>query len=275
MNRPARLAALIAFTALLLSALSPTALAQGSDALGAYGGAKDPNRYRTGQEFMLELRVQQYIPDVDAEFADGQRTPRTSEIAIEDAGGPYEYVFGKGRRYAVGFEFDWQVFRIPYIGTVGPAYGFLSTKSTAKARSLKDPETKSGEETALTIIPMYLVAVLRADVIWNEFGIPLIPYAKGGVGWALWWSQTGGKVDTVNGVRAQGTTFGYQFALGGALLLDFFDEEAAGEMDNSIGVNHSYIFAEWYVSKLEGGGIFKKQMYVGTNSWAAGLAFEF
>ncbi len=271
MIRPTQLAAIFA---LLLTALSSTAFAQGSDALGAYGGARDPNRYRTGQEFMLELRVQQYIPDVDSEFADGKRTPRQTVIP-DDVAGPYEYTFGSGRRYAVGLEFDWQVFRIPYVGTVGPGVGALYTKSTAKARYLSHPQDKSSEETSLTIFPMYLVAVVRADVFWNELGIPLIPYGKIGFGWALWWSRTGGQTDELNGKVGKGTTFGYQFALGASLLLDFFDEEAAGEMDNSIGVNHSYIFGEWYVSKLEGGGIFSKQMYVGTNSWAAGLAFEF
>ena len=270
-----RLTQLAALFALLLTALSSTALAQGSDVLGAYGGARDPNRYRTGQEFMLELRVQQYIPDVDSEFADGARNPRKTVIP-DDVAGPYEYTFGGGRRYAVGFELDWQVFRIPYVGTVGPAYGFLYTKSTAKERFLKDPSgPRSSEETSLTILPMYAVAVVRADVVWNEFGIPIIPYGKVGFGWALWWSKTGGETDEIDGKIGRGTTFGYQFALGASLLLDFFDEESAGEMDNSIGVNHSYIFGEWYVSKLEGGGIFSKQMYVGTNSWAAGLAFEF
>jgi len=252
-------------TALLATALSSGAFAQGSDSLGAYGGASNPNRFRTGQEFLLELRVQQYIPSVDEQF--------DLPPGVE---GPYEYNFYRGRRYAVGFEFDWQVFRIPYVGTLSPAFGFLYTKSTAKARFADDPEgPRSDEDNSLTILPMYLAAVVRADVFWNEFGIPLAPYAKFGLGWAMWWANTGGETDVVDGVKGRGTSLGYQWALGAALLLDFFDEEAAGEMDNTIGVNHSYIFAEWYVSKLEGLGVFSKQMYVGTNSWAAGLAFEF
>lgn len=261
----------VALTCAALVTAASAASAQGADVLGAYGGAQDRERFRTGQEFLLELRVQQYIPDVDSAFD-----------VPEGTKGPYEFIFYSGRRYAVGFEFDWQAFRIPYVGTLGPGYGFLYTRSTAPAPFTEDPlGPRSGQDTSLTILPMYLVAVLRVDVLWNEFGIPFAPYAKGGVGWAMWWAALAGDTEEVatgtpgSTISGQGTTFGYQWALGGALLLDFFDEEAAGEMDNSIGVNHSYIFAEWYVSKLEGGGIFSKQMYVGTNSWAAGLAFEF
>jgi hypothetical protein len=56
------------------------------------------------------------------------------------------------------------------------------------------------------------------------------------------------------------------------LLLDFFDPDAALEVDNSVGVNNSYFFIEWYVSKLD--GFDGSKMQVGTNTWMLGLALE-
>ena len=85
---------LIWASTLLLSAISFGAHAQGSDVLGSYGGVQDHDRFRTDQEFMFELRVQQYIPDVDGEFD-----------LPEGVVGPYEYVFGVSNSIGRSFEF--------------------------------------------------------------------------------------------------------------------------------------------------------------------------
>jgi hypothetical protein len=62
-------------------------------------------------------------------------------------------------------------------------------------------------------------------------------------------------------------------ALGGMLLLDPFEPDAAVELDATAGVNNSYVFLEWYVSDLDGFGS-GDQMHVGTNTWVLGLALE-
>lgn len=246
---------------LACSVAATEARAQGTDLLGAYSG---PYERESGQEFALEFRFGRYIPAVDSDF-----THLPEDIR------PYEYVFGSSNRFLVALEFDWQLFRIPYVGTLGPAISIGYTVSTAKARLSATPTEFSSQETTLAIMPMYLVAAFRVDVLWNQWGIPIAPYIKGGLGWALWWSKSGGETETVGGVSSKGTSLGWQAALGGALLLDFFDEESAAEMDDQVGVNHSYVFGEWYVSDLSGLGIFDDQMNVGTNTWMVGLMFEF
>jgi hypothetical protein len=57
------------------------------------------------------------------------------------------------------------------------------------------------------------------------------------------------------------------------LLLDFFDPRAAREADNSVGINNSYLFTEWYYSDLSGFGS-SNRMQVGTSTWVLGLALE-
>jgi hypothetical protein len=75
-------------------------------------------------------------------------------------------------------------------------------------------------------------------------------------------------------VEGKGHSYGWHFAPGIALMLDPFDRHAARQLDNSVGVNHSYAFLEWMRSNLDGFGA-DDQMRVGTSTWVAGLAFEF
>lgn len=243
--------------AALTLATAAGAHAQGVDAMGAYGGA-DRFDSESPQNFAFELRFGRYVPNVDDEFA--------------GPGGPYESTFGNGFRFHFGAELDWQALRIPKVGTLGPGVGFGFTKASAKARTAATGE-RSGQGTALRIFPLYAVGVFRVDVLAREASIPLVPYAKAGFGYALWWTKSGGRPARDDaGVRGRDVSYGYQFALGGMFLLDVLDQDAAVEMDANTGVNNSYLFAEWYFADLDGFGSGKMQ--VGTSTWILGLALE-
>lgn len=108
----------------------------------------------------------------------------------------------------------------------------------------------------------------------RDFGIPIVPYAKLGLGYALWWASDGGTTSRVNGVLAHGSSYGPQYALGLMFLLDELDPQTARDADNSLGINNSYIFGEYYASQLDAFGS-KSVMNVGANTWALGLAIEF
>jgi hypothetical protein len=237
------------------------ARAQGVDEFGWYGPPK--SRAESPQHFAGELRIGRYVPSIDEEF-DGRATP-------------YREMFGTDNRYSIGLEVDWQVLRIPFLGTLGPGFGLEYTKSTAPGFVTStvgvpgQAPQPAGEDTSLVIFPMYAVAVLRADYFARETPIPVVPYAKLGLGAAIWSISNGGGRANVNGSTGSGLSYGPQFALGGMLLLDSFDRNAAMEMDANTGVNNSYFFLEWYVSKL---GIGSDQMHVGTNTWVLGLALE-
>jgi hypothetical protein len=232
------------------------ALAQAEvDEFGSYGRS----RYdaESPQQVAVELRFGRYVPNAD----DGL------------SGTPYQDVFGDDNRYYGGLEVDWQLLRIPYFGTLSPGIGGGYTRSGATARFESDGR-ESGDTTRLHIFPFYLVGVLRADVIARETPVPLVPYGKLGLGVALWRVTDGNGTASSDGVSGRGLSYGPQFMLGAMFLLDALDREDALEADASIGLNNSYLFAEWYVSQLDGFGS-DDRLEVGTNTWMLGLAFEF
>jgi len=220
--------------------------------------------FRSAQHFALEIRVSPYTPNVD------------DEPGLQ--GTPFKDRFGDNPRIAMGLEFDWQTFRIPYVGTIGPGLGasIVSMGRPAVTASGK----QSGDEYGLSIYPMYLSAVLRADTFWRGLGVPLVPYAKLGFAVGFWRASNalGTSKSTLPGeaqpVPGRGMTFGTHMAGGLAFALDAIDSGASRNMDNFLGINNTYVYAEYYWLNLNGLGQ-DKALYVGTNTWAAGLAFEF
>lgn len=233
------------------------ALAQDVDEFGAYGGSRERHeRHESPQTMAVEIRFGPYPPRIDDEFSNAT---------------PFKDVFGDDTRFLLGFEVDWQVLRIPMLGTLGPGFGWGYTKFTGHGFNLDG--SRSEEESKLSIMPMYAVGVLRADVIARETEVPLVPYGKLGVGLAPWWSSSGGESSKANGKDGSDVSYGWQFALGLMLLLDNADEDAAAEIDAEAGVNNSYVFAEWYYSDLSGFGS-GNTMNVGSNTWMIGIALE-
>jgi hypothetical protein len=219
---------------------------------------KDPSYYRSAQYVAVELRFGPYEPNIDDEFSGPAK--------------PYEDIFGDDTRYQIGLEVDWQALRIPHFGSLGPGIGYGYTRSTAKA-----PITSSGvaseEDTSLWIMPMYAVAVLRVDVLARDFRIPIVPYAKGGLAYALWRSGSEGDVDRdANGVEGEGSETGYHVAAGLMFQFNVLHEQGALDMDNSTGINAAYAFGEYFVSDADS---FGTGMQVGANSWVVGVAFEY
>jgi hypothetical protein len=243
---------------LCLLGICRVASAQGVDEFGAYGSRVE-NRGESPQYGALEVRFGRYIPSVDSSVSGGT---------------PFRDTFGDGNRYMFGLEGDWQVVRFPHFGTLGPGLGWGYTRATGLARLTNSPGTLSAEQTALSVMPFYAVGVLRADVLAREFGIPVVPYAKLGIGYALWWASDGGTTSQIDGVSGHGGSYGPQYALGLMFLLDELDPQTARDADNSLGINNSYIFGELFGSELNDFGS-KKGMNVGANSWVLGLAIEF
>lgn len=244
---------------LCASALASLTFASGDAAAIELGTPAREHPFRSAQNFALEFRFSPYYPAVDDEPSLNGKTP-------------FKDRFGDNPRLAFGVEFDWQVLRIPFLGTLGPGLGahIVGMSRPAKTTTGRD----SGDNYSLDIYPIYLSAVLRADTFWRELGFPLVPYGKVGLGWAPWRaSNTGGTSDS-GGVSGKGQTFGTHLALGAALALDFIDSGASRNMDNAIGINNTYLYAEYYWLNLN--GLWQDNaLYVGTKSWAAGLAFEF
>ena len=205
------------------------------------------------QRFAIELRFGPYRPTVDDEFP------------LEK---PYATAFGADKKpFYFGAEFDWQMLRVPHVGSLGIGAGWGYTSSSGTATKVSDG-TPSPEMTFLRIMPMYGVGVFRLDFLARETAIPLVAYGKAGLGYGLWWS--GNDIDT----KAKGHTWGTHFALGGMLLLDALDEHAAVELDNEWGINNTYFYFEWMMANLDGFGHTGDHsvLHIGANTWVLGLA---
>ncbi len=221
--------------------------------------------YESPQNFALELRVGAYHPRVDT----------APELG---SSGPYQAEFGDGLRFEVAFEFDWQAYRIPHLGTIGPGISLGYTSSSALAPLVRpvNGSTLSGETTSLDIYPTYAVAVLRIDVLSREVHIPLVPYLKAGFGLAFWRASNSGGTSYYNGVIGEGHTVGTQLAVGLAIDLNFLDRRTSQGFDNATGVNHTFIFGELQDYNLNGlWGLQSHVLYVGNQNWTLGLGFEF
>ncbi len=215
----------------------------------------------TPQRFALELRFGPYYPQVDQEFG--------------GAATPYADVFTNDWRLHFGAEFDWQIVRIPFVGTLGPGVGIGHVSATGQAFRAGTYGTPSAErigETSLTMIPMNLSAVVRFDEFFRRTHIPIVPYAKIGLGYGLWWAKAGEKDSKIGkDFAGEGASYGVHWAIGGAIALDFLGRREMSALDQETGVNHIYLFGEWYNQNL---GLGTNQMHIGTSTWMTGMTFE-
>jgi hypothetical protein len=250
-------------------AVAPAAFAQDDrvDTLGTLHHKK----YESPQHFAIELRLAPFFyPDIDTDPSLGGCTP-------------FRTVFGPGKTVLFGAEFDWQALRIPHIGTLGPGagIGYATFSANAPLASsggggcLTTTGQSSGETTSLNIYPFYTVAVFRADGLWKDLGVPFVPYAKAGLGGALWQATNTLGTSTFGGQKGQGYSFGAELALGIGFNLNFLDPYAAKNFDESMGVNSTYLFAEWTDASLNGLGFQSNPLRVGGTMWTFGLAWEF
>ena len=247
-----------------------------------FGHDRSGSRHDSPQNFLIELRGGPWYPDTDAEF-NGRATP-------------FGDMFGTADQLLLGAEIDWQFLRVNPIGSIGLGLGAGYTSASAVAPLTQNPmpavasweRPSSGQQTSLQVIPGYAVAVLRIDVLARRTVVPIVPYLKYGVGYAYWWINNGDTLarrslalspgatasDPDLGQAATGGTFGTHFAAGLMLRLDVFEPTVQRAWDQEMGVNHSYIFAEYVRSDLSGIGS-RPQLRLGTETWNVGLAMEF
>lgn len=253
------------FGAVLGAALFTSSSARAQRDTIAEGSNRDPHAYDSPQHFALELRFGLYRPDVDSEPALGGKTP-------------YGSSFGPNRRLMMGLELDWQALRIPHVGSLGPGASVATVTATRPAYTQSG--TSSSEDMSFTVQPLSGLAVFRLDFLARDAGVPLVPYAKAGLVYALWRaSTTAGTSEFTRAdgsiTKGRGATWGYSAAAGIALDLGIVDERAARGLDQAIGINHTYVFGEWTLSVIDGLLGPSKPLRVGDSTWNAGLAFEF
>lgn len=209
------------------------------------------------KHFLFELRFGAYSPRIDDEF-NGSATP-------------FADYFGTSPQFYFGLEADWLPVRVPYLGSVGIAYGWGRVKAEGQA---KTSTGAAGSETSLLVTPMYAAAVLRGDWLLREAHVPIVPYVKAGVGVGMWRATGPGGTSSFDGVTGEGTTVGLHLAVGGSLSLTAFDRHTAMAMRAETGIQQAYVWGEWMLANLDGFGA-ADAMRVGTSTGVGGLAIEY
>ncbi len=249
--------------------------------------SRDP--YESPQRFALEVKLGPYLPDIDRNYTG----PR--------AFGPYAKVFGdtdeagitidgpsKGVMGAVAFE--WQFLNPGQVGPLGLGFQFSVFTDAAKAPfteyiDIDNPDDlpegvdsirSEADSVRFTVFPLALQLVYRFELFADRFRVPLVPYAKAGLGYAFWYSTGGdGSIsENSQGQKARGGAWGYQLNAGGMLRLDFLERGSARTLDRATGINHTYIFGEYQFSQLDNFGR-ASSISLGDSTFFIGLAMEF
>lgn len=261
-------------------------------ALGDSGSGNPPKRWEnpgknfaSPQWFAFELKFGPYTPSIDA------------SSGLNNGASPFRDLFTN--QYAktpqnvspsllTTLEFDVQFWHKFGSLAVAASVGFY--RKTTHSFQYADTSgtmpctfgscTRSGDTTALNIVPVALMLVYRFDVLALRYKVPLVPYAKAGLAYSAWFIQSGsGGIPSIpkpggGTYDGYGGTFGFVLQPGLALLLDIIDPGTARAMDAEIGINHTYLFCELNYSNINGFGQ-KDRLNLSDTTLNAGLAFEF
>lgn len=277
----------------ILIALAPFAAAQKMTGTppDKFGQNASPD-YHSSQWFAFELKFSPYSPRIDSSPGLGGKTPFADLFTSQFAHGT------PPARLLTQLEFDFQFFhRFGSIGAgLSAGYYRRTTHSfdfPAAGGTCEVPNCiRSGDQTALNVIPLSLLAVYRFDVLALRYHVPLVPYFKIGLAYYFWAIQNGsGGIATVSvdgsgnptmdanapgfhKADGSGGTWGWVLNPGISFLLDAIDPVAARTMDTEIGINHTYLFIELHYADISGFGAANK-MVLSDTTFNAGLAFEF
>jgi len=176
-------------------------------------------------------------------------------------------------------------------GLIGGGFRVSMWKIDGKARLCSDGDafvdcdsttvfdsSEGNSMTRLTLLPISLEGVFRADYLRRAYGIPFEAYVKVGLDYHLWWASTEGEIAerTVDGktTRGEGGTPGYHLSAGLMLNLDWLDPKTAARGRISSSMAGTFLFVEW--TKIQGDGFKQgKRLDMSGDQLHVGLAIDF
>lgn len=224
----------------------------------------------------FELRLGPYYPAIDSEL---------------DGAQPFQNTFGSNGRVLGEIKVDRYLFTGH--GKLGVGGSVAYTNFSGEGEIVGGSDGGSGNdgsggggsgdgdsglnaETNLQMLPIRAQVFYRWDYLVEEFNIPLAARVEAGLDWYMWRIRDGsGNTATFgdDGPKASGATAGYHGAAGLEFNLNALDRQSAASFDYSWGINRTYFFAMYEISRVDdfGGNGFN----LSDNSWRLGLAFEF
>jgi hypothetical protein len=226
------------------------------------GGMGLPERAAAAEPVaQLQLRFGPYYPNVD----DGLESR------------PFKTIYGGSSQFLFELGADWEFWRPFGALTLGGTAGFVQFVG----KGLTTTGTRSSDTTVFNIIPLKLTLGYHFDVLVERWNIPLVPYVHGGLCYYVWWILDGvGDVarwtdpDSGSQQEAKGGLWGLHWGIGLKVLLDFLDQEAAGHLENEVGILNTFLFAEYTMSWASNFGT-KGHFDVGGETFMLGLMMEF
>ncbi len=219
------------------------------------------------------IRVGPYVPDIDNQL--GGTSP-----------GPYKQMYG-GYRILPMLDVD----RFLWTGFgqfgIGGSIGYMQKTAhafTEDSMPTDSPRERSpGDENTFRLIPLALTATYRFTFLDDEYGIPLVPYIRGGLAYYIWWVRTNGATAKAcwdgthtqgcDADKALGASLGVVGSIGLAIRAERIDSSAASSMRQG-GIMHAGFYGELSLAKVDGFGSDTK-LAVGDRTWFAGVNFEF
>lgn len=229
------------------------------------------------QRFALEIKAGPYLPDVDRKYEGEGFGPYATLFGETDGEG----VVDDDPRNSVmpALAFDWQFFYAAGPLGIGPQVGFFLDRADAILTNPTDEDEtirSDADRVSFTMVPVSAMLSYRFELLADRLRVPLVPYAKAGLSYALWWTRDGrGNIARDDdGDRGIGGVFGFQLNGGLMLRLDFIERGTAKKLDQTTGINHTYVFGEFQLSRLDNFGA-GNSISIGDATWFAGLAIEF
>ena len=128
------------------------------------------------------------------------------------------------------------------------------------------PTTGPIEKSGLQVFPLSLGVFYRLDYPALRWGVPLVPYAEATLRYIPYRFAN-------SAANVKGGKRGYGFTGGVQLMLDFLEPSMARSLDSDLGVNHTYLFAEYTRTEVNNFG--KGGLDLSSRGWMFGFALDY
>jgi len=252
--------------------------------------ATGPTRSRRRRLLVLPLLLALSLPAATAAaesprimtfaLSGGTYEPGIDQEWHSSAVGPYATFFGGEAPLLLRGDFGWNLFTGAGTMTAGFGLGYGSVEAQGL---VADPATggssgsRAVDESERRLLPLSVSLTYAFDLLAEHLSLPLVPFGSVGLDYCMWWIYDGeGELATTPESKGEGKggTAGFHFSVGLRLLLDFFAPDMASTFDLDMGVNNTYLFAEYLMTEINDFGD-RSSINLSGNSLSFGIAFDF